>query len=330
MYLANYVKDNLATVSVRYEKASVAPRLIDKALDNMDNTEFSDKPKITLWNRLKKETIQNKITELTVNTNVIEVHGDMSEVIPMSFVAGAFANMNDEKGCVMDSKTAFDLYGTINAVNNIAIWKGKEYIVRGVVETKDTMMLVSIADEDYLFQNVEAFYQSKVENNLADNESEVLKKLLIDQGAPEPDAIIDGEITSWFLQWLYKLPILIISVIIIVMYIIITYQNRNSLCWCISYGLFTMIIAFMVYRIFPVTIHVPSQYIPTKWSDFEFYVNKLNEIKYSIINKNNIDRMPRDILLSGYRFKCILCVSANFLVFLVVALISHIKRATKK
>ncbi|BCN30210.1 ABC transporter permease [Anaeromicropila herbilytica] len=326
MCLANYVKDNLSSVSLRYEKASVSSKIIEKALSNLENSEVSEKPEITLWNRLKNEIIKNKITDITVKTNVIEVNGSMSEVVPMTFLSGAFASMKDDKGCVMDSKTAFDLYGTINAVNNVVIWKGKEYIVRGVVKAKDTMMLLPIEDDDYLYQNVEAIYQNNVKNNLADNEGEIFKNLLIDQGAPEPDAMIDGEITSWFLQWFYKLPILILTVLIIVMYIKITYQNRKSLFICISYGLFTIVIGFIIYRIFPITIHVPSQFIPTKWSDFQFYINKQKEIQDSIINKNNCERMPRDILLTGYRFKCILCVLANLLLLGLAAWMSRFKK----
>jgi hypothetical protein len=329
-YYLDYIKENLSETSARYEKATVSPKVMEKALENIKSN-TSEYPQITLWNRLMNESIESKLVESKVETNVIEAYGDMSLILPMTYIQGNYVYPGDFKGCVLDAKTAYNLFGTVNALNNRVIWKGKEYVVRGVVRAKDTMMLIQISDKDYLFSNMEALYQKRGNSHIIDNQEQSLKDLLTLNGAKEPDAVIDGGILCWKLGIISKLPMWILVIIIIVLLIKMTVQNRRSPLRCIIYVVATIIISLILMKITHFSIHIPSQFIPTKWSDFDFYVDKYKQIQESRGQIKNCTPMPKDLLRKSVSFYCMLySVFDLFIVlFMLVLVFSKIVKNEK-
>lgn len=228
IYYEKYTANNLSSVSARYDKASISPKQIEKALLNQSSASQSGITDITLWNRLKKETIQSTVTKLKQETHVIEVYGDMSKVLPMTFLCGNYVYGKDITGCVLDMETAYQLFGSTDIINNIVLWKGKKYYVRGVVKAKDTIMLIQISDDNYLFSNVEAVCSEKVKHRIADNEGCQLKNMLTDHGAPEPDAVIDGVLTLWIIHIICHLPLWMIVITAIILMFKDTFRLRPS------------------------------------------------------------------------------------------------------
>lgn len=294
IYNAGFVKENLSCVSARYDTASVSPVALKKAMNKLTDSDKTTLPKITLWNRLKKETIQNPTNHLTIDTNVIQVSGDISLIIPMKLISGNYVYENDDKGCVLDTKTAFKLFGTTQAVNDQVVWNGKTYVVRGVVKAEDTILMLQINNNNYLFSNIEALYQNNIKKNIADNDALHMKNLLIQTGYKEPDAIIDGVQVSWLLHFLCQLPLLLLGIITAVLFLRCFLHSHQSLISRVLYGLtFLIIVMFLITNF---TIHIPSQFIPTKWSDYNFYVDKYKEIKETRVNISNCRLMPKDLL----------------------------------
>lgn len=318
IYYGRYVKDNLSAVSARYETAVVTPKVILIAIENLGKDIKAEVPEITLWNRLEKETIINKITELSADTNIIETYGDMSQVIPMTFIDGNYVYKDDQKGCVLDSETAYNLFGTTNAVNNIVVWKEKEYVVRGVARTKDTIMLVQIADDKHQYTNIEAVYRNRDKKYIIDNQGQLLENLLILNGMPKPNIIMDGNFISGLLGAIYRLPIWIISLGIVLVLMKKTYRYRKSIFLCSVSGLAVLVVALLLIKITRLNIHIPSQLIPTKWSDFDFYVNRYKEVQENIQGMKNSEMMPKDILRSSFNNNCIIFTICNILTLLLL------------
>lgn len=316
MYYIRLVQDNLATASARYEQASVSPRMMSSALENFQYSTGMNEPSITLWNRLEKETVSSGITELPVETNVIETYGDMSQVLPMTFVDGNYAYVDDEEGCVLDTKTAYDLFGTVNAVNNIVVWKSKQYVVRGVAKEKDTMMAIEVADEDHLYNNIEADFKKKGSKMIVDNQGQLLKDMLVTNGMPEPKTIIDGNRVSWLLSLLYHLPMWILAFALILVLVKYTYRMRGSITLLVTYGMVTFILSVIVLKLVNFQIHIPAEFIPTKWSDFDFYTETYKGIKEEMVNIQNCKQMPKDILRASLQSRCITFSLLN--VFLLI------------
>lgn len=304
IYYASFLNENLSTVSARFDNKVVTPLMIKNALENESKDTTVESPRITLFNRLKKEKIKNKVTELTVNTNVIETYGNMSYILPMNFVEGNFVYTKDEKGCVLDTKTAYDLFGTTKALNNSVTWKGKEYIVRGVAKAKDAMMLIEVTDDKYRFSNLEAMYHEKKDKMIIDNQGQLLKNLLHKNNIAEPVAILDGSLVALLLGNICRLPLWILAFTIIFYFIQNTYQLRKSMFLCLLSGTFTIILGMIFIKITKFGVHIPNQFMPTKWSDFEFYVNKYKEIKENMVAARDCTLMPKDILRNSYSFRC--------------------------
>jgi hypothetical protein len=323
MYYLQYTQNNLGTVSVRYDKASISPKQIEQIISSLNKDHKTGLQGITLWNRLNKETIESKITELPVNVNVIEVYGDMSCILPINFLNGNYVYKDDEEGCVLDAETSFKLFGTTNAVNNTVIWKDKKYTVRGVAAARDTMMLVQCADRYSLYSNAEAYYPSKYAWKIADNQGRQFSDLLLDNGLPEPDAVIDGVLDLWLLHIICWLPLWTVAFYGAFLLIKCTYKMHNSKILFVLSGIGAFLMISVMLQVTGFSIHLPSQFIPTKWSDFNFYVSKYDQIKNNIQNNNNINPMPLDILRTSIRIKCCILSAVNML--LLIPIYIHIK-----
>ncbi len=317
MYYLQYTQNNLGTVSVRYDKASISPKQIEHIKSRMKKDHKTGLQGITLWNRMNKETIANKITELPVNVNVIEVYGDMSRILPMNFLSGNYVYEDDKKGCVLDAETSFKLFGTTNAVNNTVIWKDKKYTVRGVAAAKDTMMLVQSVDRNSHYTNAEAYYPAKCAWKIADNQGKQFSDLLHDNGLPQPDAVIDGVLNLWILHIICKLPLWIVTFYGAILLVKCTYKMRYTRILFVLSGIGTLLILSVMLHVTGFSIHLPSQFIPTKWSDFNFYIDKYHQLKNNIQNNNNITPMPLDILRDSIRAKCCLLSAANILILIL-------------
>lgn len=308
-YFGKYAEDNLSAVSARYHTASISPKAVAAAIANKHKDSNEDIPEITLWNRLAKESIRNKTTGINTVTNIIETSGDMSQTIPMTFINGNYTYKDDGKGCVLDSKTAYQLFGTTNVLNNIVIWKEKEYIVRGVVKAKDTMMIFQILDEDHLYSNLEAVYQSKrikSMNDIIDNQGKLLEDFLVQNGMSQPDGVFDGAEIVWYLNLICRLPLWIIGIQLVLLLVRKTYQLKKSIIMCITFSTATLLISFMIIKMMHFNIHIPNQYIPTKWSDFDYYIDTFKKIQENTIRNNDVKLMPKDMVRNTIRYRCTL------------------------
>lgn len=318
LYYQKYISRNLSSVSARYNKESVSFKPISKSLNNLKET---DLPIITLWNRRSKELVQNGLTDLVFLSNVIEVNGTASQVIPMKFICGSNVYQGDEDGCVLDTKTAFHLFGTTHALNNKVKWNNREYIVRGVAKAADTMMLIQITDLDHLYSNIEAQFPHKSASYGIDNAAYRLEKLLIESGLDDPDAMIDGEVTAWLLNIIWHLPIWVIGFGLAFLLIRSTLEMNQSIILRSLYGIGTILIIAIMIKLADFRLQIPSQFIPTRWSDFNFYVNKFSEIKNSIDRIKTSMHMPKDILRETILLKCILNTVINlFLLWIICPL----------
>jgi hypothetical protein len=306
-YYFGYAKEYLSCASARYEAPSVTFEDVSHAVDNIRQNSILCIPEITLWNRLKQEAVQNSASKIKVYTNVVEVRGDMSQVIPMKFVEGNYVYPEDVRGCVLDTKTAEQLFGTRMAVNNTVLWKKKEYVVRGVIQSEDTMMLFQSTKEDQAYANVEAVYHEQSGSNkggiVKDNEGQLLMDLLVQNGLKKPELIIDGAFNADLLFLLYRLPLWLSAFFLILKLIKIAGDYRKSVTLaCTSFILF-LVAAYVLSKITAFRIRIPIQFIPSKWSDFDFYVSKYNEIRNNTVTTNNMELMPKDIVRRTILFR---------------------------
>jgi hypothetical protein len=246
-----------------------------------------------------------------------EVSGDMSRIIPMSFIQGNYVYPFDRKGCVLDSTTAYGLFGTIEALNNIVIWKNQEFIIRGIVKAKDKMMLIQVPEENHNYANLEAVYSSQ-NNNSIDNQGQLLKDFLVQSGLPAPEAVLDGDFTVKILWDVYLLPYTV-AIFLIAAYIMIRFiLIRKPVYLDIVFGTIIAFLLFILIKRTLVPIHIPSQLIPTKWSDFDFYVNKYKELQEYLTTLKDIKLMPKNEVIQDYQNKCIFITVVNSALLAVI------------
>jgi hypothetical protein len=317
-----YVWDHLSGVSARYDTAVVTAGMVKKALAGIKKDTAVQIPEITLWNRIEQETVKSVGVDISEGVNVIETCGDMSQVIPMEFICGNYVYQGDKKGCVLDAKTAYKLFGTTDIVNNTVEWKKKKYVVRGVAKAKDIMMLIQTEDENHEYANIEAVYGNRKHKESIDNQGQLLKDMLIQQmGVNKQAVIIDGDLTSHMLYAMYHMPLWIIAFGMLFMMMKGAYRYRRSMVVFISMCLLTLVAMEFLIKITDFNIYIPGQFIPTKWSDFDFYGNKFKEMQETIVKIGNCKRMPKDNLRNHYRNSCLVFTALDILMLFLVKLL---------
>lgn len=318
MYCRNFIKSNLSSVSARYQAASVPVKDILKLNENFENNPYFNLPDITLWNLNNYETVFNKMTNITSKTNVIEVFGDMSQVMPMKFIQGNYIYSFDPKGCVLDTQTAYNLFGTTDVMGNIVVWDEKEYIVRGVIRAKEEMMLIQISEEGHLYQNVEAVYGEGEDSDSPDDQGKLFEELLAQGGLPRPDAVIDGDVISKLLGLIYLLPIWIVIIHMGFYCVKRVYHIKKPIIYDMAFSIAVVLILILLIRITDFGIYIPAQFIPTKWSDFDFYIDKHKEISDTLNRINSVKLMPKDMLRNRYALTCVTATACSMIILIIL------------
>ncbi|WMJ87701.1 ABC transporter permease [Anaerocolumna sp. MB42-C2] len=297
-----YAADQLSNVSARYKEDTLTPREFTAALKNMGQN--GEKTlELTLWNRLKKEKAENELTGLQAETNVIEVYGNMKQVIPMEFLYGRAVTEDDLRMCVLDSVTAWNLFGTVSAVGNRVIWNERKYTVKGIIKTSDTVIIIPVSDIEHKFSNLEAVYGRKHGKRIEDQGRQLIN-FMKNNGIEEPDTLIDGSFLAYLLTGFYHLSLWILAVQLIYFLVKTACMFRNHKFLCFLVGLAAVSSVFILVQVTEFHIQLPSQLIPGKWSDFDFYVSKYKEWKAAVLNINNNNVLPKDKICTYYSNRC--------------------------
>ncbi len=302
MKYGKYTEDYLSGTSARYEKEAITPGEIDGALESRKEA-GEEVLELTLWNRLKKEKAENSLTGLQTETNVIEVYGTMTQVIPMKFLYGGAVLKEDVHMCVLDSVTAWNLFGTVNAVGNQIIQNEETYTVKGIIKAEDMVMIIPEADTKHKFFNLEADYLEKGMKS-TESQGQQLKNFLRNNNLPEPDTVIDGSFQSYILSGFYHLALWILAGQLLYLLVSAALLFKNNKALCFLAGLTAILAVPFLAWLTQFQIRLPEEFIPGKWSDFDFYALKYKEWKGAILAINHNTILPKDKIRSYYSGRC--------------------------
>lgn len=323
IYLEHIALENYDGVSVRFEGEGVLKSDLENAMEYLKE---SDSPKsqsiweVTAWRRGIRVKLQNETLSTSTKTRIIQVYGSIAKVCPMKVLYGSFGYEGDTKGCVIDEKTAYDLFRDKNVVGNFITYENKKYIIRGVVKSKEQMVLIREQRENITFPNLEFFFSNQIENG-----EEYAKRFINQYQLSKNDmVIIEGNYYAKLLHNSVLLPALVLWVYFLILSGKKAFQKRTIPLQCIFYmSLFLIIsILFLYYK--PFHFYYPSRLIPTRWSDFDFWVRIMEEEKKKRSDFLYLLPVPKDIILKNIILWCNLFVL--FTISQMVVLIKQLRR----
>lgn len=247
-----------------FETDSLNSKVIsDKILNNDRIFNNVDEEYIVYWRQFANEELINPILNRTGKTNIIIIKG-----LPSILVDTKNNTPLQNNQCIIDKITAYNLFGA-NNVEGLMIRYGKDdYFISDVIEYSKPICIVSgTADESYDRITIDA-ENSMQKFEIYNTANQVL----------HINDILDYNFLNWVVE--IALAFHLIFLCLALMYFIKYHYFPGSKS---KYAIKLCNIAFIIVT-FTILINVnyPSEMIPTRWSDFEFWEEILLSKKANI------------------------------------------------
>lgn len=301
IYFGQCIESNYKNVSIRFEKevASIGD-ISNKENENMD---------IVLWNKGEKTSIKGILTDKEFYIKNIDIYGDMKYIFSNEFITGGYTYKNDYEGCIIDYNTAEKLFGSYNIIGNIILVDGNKYIIRGVLKIDDDIIMIQKTDKNIKFKNIEISFDE------IKNIQEQTNNFLNANNLPQPASIIDGYFFSSVIKVLYLFPAIFLFIFITFKIVKNIYVLKGFPILFICSIVVGIMAIYILKAIINLKIDFPEQFIPSRWSDFEFWNQKIKEIKDGIADFNELIPLQKSLFLKRNIIFCFVCSLLSVAVF---------------
>ena len=264
------------TYGFYYEEACITRQQLDSFWDKKEEGLHEKLQDITLYRTEKDVEYRNIDFNRSLEGEEIEVAGNMGLLAGEMLCEGSFASSYDGDGCVISKELSYQLFGTIHGIGEEIFLSQKEadteeaasYIVRGILDTRDILCIVQGDDKSvYPYARVKA----------TDIPLSVVKQELMSVLPQEASWYFEGDFYRGVGRVFLCLP-LWSMLFRLLFFIRRKMEQKKSLR---GYPIFQMVFPFVwivgMAGLLFLSLSFSDDYIPTAWSDFEFFSTLLQE-----------------------------------------------------
>lgn len=257
---------------------------------------------LTAWTQERKASVSEAELGRTVKAAFIRVRGSMEDVLPVPLLSGAFCPQEDKRGCVLDAASAYELFKTKNAVGNTVYVDGEEYVVRGIVKEKLPVVMVQDTDSQTAFENLELRCENPQRQFIPEEGISVIETPFYIEMLEHVIQLPLWLAIFWCLWRLWKMVGQLGREV---------WQLRKGpegrtlwqkkakkllfLAGLGCTGIFGIV--FLVradFLRFPLIL--PERYIPSRWSDFDFWLRRWKELRQLHQEISYLSPRPKDVI----------------------------------
>jgi len=291
------LRKQYTSIGVRFVSGGMTAQSITIALEREKSTGSGTNIEITAWKSVKETTVKNKYLNRSKAVTALFIKGDMSEVASMGLISGNFVYPGDNRGCLIDIETAYALFGTRSVIQNTISVNNKDYYIRGVVKMPVPIIMFAqnLPTEEY------SCLEIKYDN--MENSIDKVNIFLSKNGFEKNYVIIDEHFYGRLIYSIAVLPIWIFYLLIYCCLLKQVMAEKSRVCQPVFFLYFIMIHillllgAGLLYQLTGNPLYFSERYIPTKWSDFEFFKTKWMEFKEELMQIRYVLPNHKDILL---------------------------------
>lgn len=256
-------------VGFYYTDETMTRKELEDFWENASEKEKKEIQDIALYRIEEKLMLSNCDLNRTIEASLIETAGNMQLAAGECLLQGNFVAASDRKGCVLSKETAYQLFGTVKPIGEtIWILQAEEerihkvpYEVRGVLNRKDSLCMIQSNRDSYPYIRVKA------------------KGVPLSLAKQRLAGLLPGE-TSWYSESDFYIGIgcFILSLPLwVLLYQFIRWGRqyigtmKTSVwreVWKCGLVIVGIVLAFGIVKM---SIRFSEDYIPTSWSDFEFW-----------------------------------------------------------
>lgn len=252
------------SVAVKWEYGGISPAALVRQQTWAGQDGAADQPEATLWRIEAEQEIRNADKKSTT-ADVVAVFGDCRAITSANMLRGAFPARSDPSGCAVSSGLAFSLWGSTDVLGMPVKMEGDSFYVRGVFKGEESRIFHQAqAESKEPLLNMQLTFSGTGTRERAE------RYLLAAEFSG--GMLLELPLTEWALAMLVRLPAILLAAGILVRIL-----RRGK--WLRHYP---VLLAFWLPSALAVLAGlfycvdlpgIPAGFIPTRWSDFEFWKN---------------------------------------------------------
>lgn len=327
IYYGQYIKKYYQSVSIRLKQDGITAKELITGLQYEEIKNTGNTPSISAWNCLEEQMITSTELGRSYQSWLIEAYGDVGHVFPFQLTTGNLLTSNDYEGCILDEETAYQLFGTINPIGNSITYKDKLYYIRGIIKSPKPVFFLMIENRNHRYYNIELVY-GKSDGKREENGQELADSFLLQNNLAGSYAVIDGPFYSELLEILSNIPAWFLGFYMLYSMLQMLWDRRTlPLQMLILLSGFLVLYMFLKWLL-DFQISIPERLIPTKWSDFSFWVDKYKEIQEQVGSIAYLPPTIKDNLFISYARRCVNDTLISLISMWILA--THIKIIVRK
>lgn len=281
---SHYAEGKSGQISVRYTEGWCTGKQLEAVISkNQEENEISS---ITAWKQTEHVTITKEDLGRNISVKLIEMWGDVEQIFPQRLSGGAPLLKEDENGCMISEQAAYELFGGTDVIGKTISQEEYPLIIRGLLDVEEKLLIRQVSDTACTYLEI---------NGESGGSKEAIRALLIQTGTDlMSGAVIEIDTFRGILHLMQLLPAGILLVFAI-SYANRFMQNRN-LKWIVpGKCILLMVCLALTFAGIRYIWCFSEDFIPSRWSDFIFFKNLINEQvenykKYLDIPEINRDR----------------------------------------
>lgn len=262
----------------------------------------------TIWGEKENARLSNKKYQRSSSATAVLVCNN-----PQLLFNGTAALAPDDKnGCLIDEKTAYELFGSTDVAGKQLEYLDRKLTIRGLLKGIDDERQLVVMQADGEEQNLDSITMKVPEGSETEN---TVNEFLMRHS-------LDGKIMNLdLLKGITRILILILPVLFAfgIMITLLQYAREEKGQGISSYIWWGAVIVLLVMTIWGISrfITIPKEMIPTKWSDFDFWTNlwKKKEEDFLFLIQSAKHQPQIDMILSF--FHCVFFSMLSIILYFI-------------
>lgn len=293
-----------SSVGIKWENGGISPIALVRQQSYAKQDGAAEQPEATLW-KIHPDQEVRAADKKSMIADAVLVFGNCRDITTAIMLYGSFPAQSDQSGCAVSSGLAFSLWGSTEVLGLPIKIEGNVFYVRGVFKE----------EEPRLFRQVQAESKEPLSNMqltfTGPGAGERAGQYLSSAGFPE-GRILDLTLFAWVLGMILRLPAIILAIGILGR---VTRHGKRLFRYPLLLAVY-FLIAFGILAVLWFCMDLPefpSEFVPTMWSDFEFWGNLFQEQGKNMVSWMAAGPAFRDMELWTSSFMAVLlsvCASA--------------------
>lgn len=286
------------------EGEGVEQDVLQNAVEREKEHAKAPAPGITAWSAGIAVEVKNRELGRKKDAECIAVYGSKEIASMRRLDHGNYGCRTDKDGCIISRGLALELFSSTDVAGR-SVWCGdKAYVIRGVTDDRNCVILIPAKKDDrmrhILFESSEG------------NSGRVgMERFLYKYGIARGKTLVDG---SLFFSVSGLCAVMALWLVPAVLCIFV--RGKKGRERALLLGVAAAIFLAGLFLIRMMRIQIPADWIPGRWSDFDFWTRKFRELHSDMERVGEAGRVRWVVLLKTRLLQCAGCSaiwSAGFL-----------------